>query len=131
LVIHDWDIRSSLEPSPSLPDSSLPVLMDRIPQRPRPWIVPFLSSLPAALRYRFELTGAEAGLWDVVVENNEARLERADNAPANISLTCATDTFVLLMYGRLTLQSAKAVGRLVVAGDEGLIPDFDRWIKST
>jgi uncharacterized protein (TIGR03083 family) len=129
VVIHGWDIYSSFESSPSLPDESLPFLMARIPQRPLPWNIPFISSLPTPLRYRFELTGAEAGRWDVVVNDSKARLERAGELPASVSLTCTTDTFALLTYGRLTLESAKAAGRLMITGDESLIPDFDCWIK--
>ena len=36
LAIHEWDIRSTLEPSPSLSVSILPILIDRIPDRTRP-----------------------------------------------------------------------------------------------
>jgi uncharacterized protein (TIGR03083 family) len=129
VLIHGWDIRSSFEQSPSLPNESLPFLMDRIARRRLPWQVPFSSSFATPLCYRFELTGAEAGRWDVVVEYNKARLESASESPADVSLTCKTDTFALVMYGRLTLESARVAGRLNIAGDESLIPDFDRWIK--
>ena len=63
----------------------------------------------------------------VVVD--KARLEAGAEAPARVSPNCDTGTFVLLMWGRLTLESAIAAGRLTAKGDQGLINDFDRWLE--
>jgi len=131
LAVHEWDIRSTLEPSPPLSVNSVPVLMEKIPGNGRPWILPFetASTSPGPIRYRFDLTGAGAKKLDVVVENNKGRLETAVEAPASVSLSCDTGTFVLLMYGRLSLDSAMAAGRLKAEGDLELVPDFDRWLE--
>jgi uncharacterized protein (TIGR03083 family) len=46
LAVHEWDIRTSLEPAPPLSAESLPVLMGKLPlgkaaTNNRPWRVPF------------------------------------------------------------------------------------------
>jgi len=127
LAMHEWDIRSTIEPSPHLSVKSIPVLMERIPADGRPWRIPVETQSTSAgpIRYRFELTGVGAKKLDVVVEGNMAHLESALEAPAGVSLTCDTGTFVLLMYGRLTLESAIAADRLKAKGDLGLVSDFD------
>lgn len=131
LAVHEWDIRSTLEPSPPLSVNSAPVLIEKIPGNRRPWRIPFetQSASPGPLRYRFDLTGAGAKKLDVVMEDNKARLEAAAEAPASVSLSCDTGTFVLLMYGRLTLESAISADRLKAEGDLGLVADFDRWLR--
>ena len=127
LAMHEWDIRSTIEPSPPLSVNGVPVLMERIPANGRPWRIPFetRSTSPGPIRYRFELTGVAAKKLDVVVEGNMAHLESAVEAPAGVSLTCDTGTFVLLMFGRLTLESAISADRLKAEGDLGLVSDFD------
>ena len=113
LAVHEWDIRSTLEDSPSISVSSIPILVDRIPVRTRPWAVafPVMSDAQGPIRYRFDLTGVGARALDLVVEDNKARLAHDGDAPASVSLSCDTGTFVLLMWGRLSLESAKASGR--------------------
>jgi hypothetical protein len=39
------------------------------------------------------------------------------------------ETFVLLLYQRLPLTVATAIGVLVVEGDGKLITAFDRWLQ--
>jgi putative sterol carrier protein len=78
--------------------------------------------------YRFELSGVGATDLDVVVEENKARAKTAGTAPANLSASCDTDTFVLLMYGRFSLESAVAAGRMTAEGNQGLMTGFDQWL---
>ena len=132
LAVHEWDIRSTLEPSPLLSENSIPTVLERIQgnrgNRP-PWSTPFPTNptSPGPMRFRFELTGAGAKNLDVIVEDNKARLETAEEAPASFSISCDTSTFVLLMWGRISLESAKATGRLTAEGEQSHITDFERW----
>ncbi len=73
LVIHEWDIRSTLEPSPPVSEDSLPCLMERASNRRRPWTILFLTSATSSgpIRYRFKL--AAGGRRDVAFEGLEAR----------------------------------------------------------
>ena len=114
LAVHEWDIRSALEPSPSLSPVCVPILIDRIPNKTRPWSVDFptepISQEP--IRYRFELTGPGARLFDLVVEDNIAHLAPDGDAAATVPFRCDTDIFALLMWERISLESAKASGFL-------------------
>ena len=115
LAVHEWDIRSTLEDSPSISVSSIPILVDRIPDRTRrPWAVAFpdTSDSQGPIRYSFELTGVGARTLDLVVEDNKARLAHDGEDLASVSVSCDMGTFVLLMWKRLSLESAKSSGRL-------------------
>ena len=132
LALHEWDIRSSLEPSPPVSEDSMPVLMEKIPSnRSRPWSIAFpdMEDATGPIRYRFELTGEVGGKQDILVEGGKARMETAGDGSANITLAGDTGTFVLLMYGRLRLESAIATGGFHAKGNLGLVPGFDRWLE--
>ncbi len=65
--------------------------MERVRQRPQPWQVPFSTSLPMPLRYRFELSTEEDSSRKIdLVEENNARLGPAGESLADLSLSCAT-----------------------------------------
>src|SRR5712692_9906002 len=84
---------------------------------------------PTPVRYRFALTGAVPSTHDILVENAKARMAPAGTATPHVTLRCATDIFVLMMYRRLTLEPVMAAGQLVVEGEQGLTAAFDRWLK--
>lgn len=131
LAVHEWDIRSSLEASPSLSVDSIPTLIEeKIPTNRRPWALPFPTTpnSPGPLRYCFRLTGPAGGSQDIVVEGDKARLEASGEGSADLHLRGTSDTFALLMFGRLTLEQAIANGRFTAEGDLGLVADFDRWL---
>ena len=131
LAVHEWDIRSTQEPSPTVSASVVPVLMEKIPGNRRPWSVPFetKSTSPGPLRYRFDLTGKVSDRHDIIVEDGNTRLEPAGDESANVSIDCSSETFVVMMYGRLTLESAAAAGLVKVEGDGELVSSFDRWLR--
>ena len=109
----------------------MPVLMDKIPGKlGRPWSISFPSMTDAAgpVVYRFKLSGVGATDLDVVIEDDKARPEASGTAPANFSASCDTATFVLLMYGRFSLETAVAAGRLTADGNQGLMTSFDQWL---
>ena len=54
--------------------------------------------------------------------------ETAGTAPANLSASCDTDTFVLLMYGQFSLESAVATGRMTAEGNQSPMTGFDQWL---
>ncbi len=132
LALHEWDIRSALEPSPFVSEEIVPGLLEKIPtNRGRPWSITFpdVPNSTGLLRYRFDLTGVGAQKLDVVIDDTKGRLETAVKSPASVSVNCETGTFVLLMYGRLSLGSAMADNRMTVDGDLELISAFDRWLE--
>ena len=131
LAIHEWDLRSTREPSPILSEEIMPLLMDRTPGKiGQPWSSSFpkVTDFPGPISYRFNLSRAGAADLDVVVEDDKVRAEPSRTAPANFCVSYDTGTFSLLMYGRFSLRSAVAAGRLTAEGDPGLMTSFDQWL---
>jgi putative sterol carrier protein len=66
---------------------------------------------------------------DIVVEGEKARMEPPGEVSANLYVSGDTGTFILLMYGRLSLASALATGSFKAEGDLELVADCDRWLE--
>ena len=132
LAVHEWDLRSCIEPSPSLSPESTPVLVAKHALNfYRPWRVSFPRNAGASntLRYRFDLTGASADQWDIVVKGEKAHMEPPGETQADLCVRGDAGEFVLLLYGRLSLDSAIATGSFKAEGNVELIHDFDRWLE--
>jgi len=127
LAMHGWDIRSRLGPGAHLSDESLPVLMDVVPGQLTRFIFSPRWRLPEPIRYRWELTGAGAGNSDVVVEGDKARMEPAGTGKSDVTFRCDIETFILIAFGRLTIDPAIAAHRLTIQGDHSLALEFQRW----
>lgn len=85
--------------------------------------------LSGPVRARFALTGVAASSMDLVVENATAQLEAASETPAQLHFYCDTETFVLILYGRLRLETAMAEGRVVSESDPELVAILDQCFK--
>ena len=117
LAIHEWDIRSKLDISTELSVLCLPAVMDFIPAFVvgtmfRPGI-----DQTETIRFRFELTGAVPGSHDIVTESGNIWQEPALDATRAVTISCNTETFVLLAYGRTSLDHAESEGHLAVRGN--------------
>jgi putative sterol carrier protein len=66
---------------------------------------------------------------DIVVEGDQAHIAEAAAPSASVTFHCDTETYVLLMYGRLSLEAASAVGRLRIAGEQASVAAFGQWFK--
>lgn len=91
-----------------------------------PRIVSFLRVQPdaqrlAPLRGHFTVTGAVPSQYAMLMTADQVRLEPGGATAADVTCRCDTETFVLLMYGRLAPQAAVVNGRLVVEGDRRLL----------
>jgi uncharacterized protein (TIGR03083 family) len=129
LVIHGWDIRSNLEPSPSLSEECLPLLVDRairrfrvITEHPDPLRA---SKSTGVVRYRFDVAGPVTGKHDMIIDDEQAHMEPAIDEKPDVIFRCDTVTFLLLMYQRLTAVHAIANGKMTAEGNEDLISDFE------
>jgi hypothetical protein len=88
------------------------------------------AQLPTPVRYRFEVTGARSShRVDIVVEGEQARLEAAGDTPASVTFHCNPETYVLVMYGRLSLEAARTGGRLRIEGEQAVAEAFGQWFK--
>lgn len=127
--LHGWDIRSRLEGSANLLADSVSELMAWIPKRFRmPWFVEFLpdSPLEDPAVFRFHIPQAAT---DLTVVDNRLQISGAADTKADVEFRCDAETFVLLMYERLTLREASESGRLAADGDNHLIGELDRYLK--
>jgi uncharacterized protein (TIGR03083 family) len=133
VVLHGWDIRSRLAPEATLAPESLPALLELIATshtsgflgwafRPGP-------RLAVPRRYRFAITGPVPSRLDIVVEGDQAHIAPATVTAAAVTCHCDPETYVLVMYGRLSLEAAHAVGRLRLEGEQGAIADYGQWFK--
>lgn len=125
VMMHGWDIRAERETSPRLSPEGLPLFMDRIASI---MTLTFqgsgMSSVP--VRYRFQVGGELPGTHDIVLAEQTARMEPAGTMEAQAILQCDTETFILLAYGRLSLATIFANGRVTGQCEEGLLETFDR-----
>ena len=127
LIVHEWDIRSRLDPSPVMSAESLPAILEMFPV----FVVGRLfdpgSNMPSTARFRFELTGAVPGSHDIVAGGGQkALMEPAGGKRPDVIFGCDSQTFVLLVYGRISMESTVADGKIVASGDSGLAAQFGR-----
>jgi hypothetical protein len=133
VALHAWDIRSQLEPAVRLSRESVSALVQQLPPR-LAWggaggaALGHVADLAEPARYRWEATQGVPGRYDIVVEDGTGRIEPASSAEADVALRGEAETFVLLLYGRLTLEAAMATGRLRTEGEPGRVAAFERWL---
>jgi hypothetical protein len=75
------------------------------------------------------VTGIVSAQTDIIVEGETARLETAPQVPPTVMSRCDTETYVLLIYGRLRITAAIADSRLEVQGDPESATRFGQWFQ--
>ena len=129
LAIHGWDIRSALEPSTHLAPEALAVMLDHFVACVHWCFLPD-AKLPTPVRYRFALTGTLTSTWDIVVEGDTAHMApTAEALPAHATFRCDGETFVLLLCGRVRLETAIGDRRVIPTGDEAWVRAFPTWFQ--
>jgi len=133
LAVHEWDIRAGLDPEAHVSPACIPAIMTTISEsiasgslRWAFWSGPHLTT---PVRYRFAVTGPGPSKSDIVVEGNTLRMEDAGGTTAVVTIRCDTETYVLLVYGRLNLEAAIAAGRLTIEGDRHQTMAFGQWFR--
>ena len=116
------------EPSAHVSAESVSIFMEAIPMTLRGRGLSN-ARLPVPVRARFVLTDIAARRVDLVLDNAAAYLEAAGESSAHLRFCCDTETFVLLLYGRLRLEAAMASGRVVSESDPALATIVDQWLK--
>jgi len=133
LGLHQWDIRSVLEPGAEVVQESWPSMLILITEslasgslRWAFWEGPVLSQ---PIRYRFEVPEPTLFRADIVVEGDKFRLEAPSDHPVKVTFRCHAGTLALIMSGRLAVSDAVAQGKLDLEGDSGLASQFSEWFK--
>jgi uncharacterized protein (TIGR03083 family) len=116
LTIHGWDMRSAFDAAATVSEGPLPVLVG-IAQR---WLSNTFHPTPdltASVRYRFDISGPVPIHQDVLVSQDSFQLTPVANSPADVTCRCTTGNYLLLVYGRLSLERDIGPGRLQVEGN--------------
>ena len=129
LVIHSWDIRYPSNNRAGLsPDCVAPVL-ERLPV----WLdelgLATFKPSQAPARYRIQTTGSADFTNDVVVGDQENRVEEAQGDPT-ATFTCHADYLALLVWGRLKPAELLANGKATVKAVTGTGDEFANWLSS-
>ena len=124
MAVHEWDIRSRIEPDAHLPAQVLPPVFDLL----QTFVVGRLfrpgAGITSPTTFRFDLSGGLDQSYDIVVGDGDPRMVPAGSGTAEVTFACDAGTFVLVAYGRLTLQEALADGRISAEGDPELVAAF-------
>lgn len=123
LSLHGWDIRSQFDPSAALSPEAVPVMVERIAQRPKWWSFKQGAS-PLPIRYRFEVATPAPYLADVVVTEVDQYMEVASDKKADVIFRCDGETYVMLMYGRVAPSHVLNDARLSFEGGQMLVTTF-------
>jgi hypothetical protein len=123
LAMHGWDIRSRFDPQATLSTDSLPALCNTISRAVRRAFRPE-ASRSTSMRYRFVVTEPVAVRQDIVFSREGSRCEPASASKADVTFRCTADTYVLVMFGRYTVERALRDGRLSYEGDPALVVAF-------
>jgi uncharacterized protein (TIGR03083 family) len=131
LALHEWDIRSQLEPGARLAPAAYPAILRLLDQAVASgslrWGFRAGEPLAASVRYRFIVAEPVAYQLDIVVSGDTAQQEAAGDTPANVTLRCDTETFILLLCGRLPIDVALQEGRIVAEGERELVTALAQW----
>jgi uncharacterized protein (TIGR03083 family) len=123
LAMHGWDIRSRFDPQATLSTDSLQALCNTIPRAVRRAFRPG-ASRSAPVRYRFVVTEPVAVRQDIVLSREGGRCEPASDSKADVTFRCTADTYVLVMFGRCSVEAALRDGRLSYEGAPELVAAF-------
>lgn len=123
LTMHIWDIRTVLDTEYHLSNDSVIVLIDTVDRAARRAFRPD-PSLENPVRYRFAVSGPISTARDIVVAAEGARVGPASSDVPDVTFRCDGETYVLVMYGRLKLESALEEGRLTFEGNAELASGF-------
>ncbi len=127
LAVHDWDIRSGLDPAAALHPEAIPVLLGMSAHWLRSAFNPGNQPPEGDLKYRFALD--DAASQEVLVTPDGVEVG-ASLRQGNVDLEvgCDANSYLLLAYGRLDVQAAIASGRFRTSGPDELLRRFAAWM---
>ena len=127
-MIHDWDIRAAIDPAAILDlegaRTLLPVAQTWLAMTFRPGV-----KLEAAVTYRFDVAGYPSASHDVIADGESFEIKAQGSNPADVTITCDGDSYLLLAYGRLGASAEGGSGRLDIQGNARLLEPFEQWFK--
>ena len=125
LTMHAWDIRSVLDDRYHLSDGSVIVLIETVDRAIRRAFRPDQST-GNQIRYRFIMEHPISVDKDIVMAPEGGRVESASAETPDVTFRCDGETYVLIMYGRITIESAIDDARVTFHGDAEFVSDFSQ-----
>ena len=124
LTMHAWDVCSQFDPDYRLSDGSVRVLMDTVNRAARRAFRPD-PTIPAPQVYRFVIDHPVEVVYELVIANEEIVLRPGEaEEKADVVFQCDGETYVMVMYGRLTPNDALVSGKMDWDGNERLALGF-------
>ena len=124
LAMHEWDIHWAFDHNVSLSSDSLPGLVSASGRAVRRAFRPDPSRERAVL-YRFVLSGPGAESVDVVLAPEGAGFELESAGPdPDVVFHCSSDTYSMVIFGRLKLGPSIEQGLVDAEGDSRLVQEF-------
>ncbi|GAC1460541.1 MAG: SCP2 sterol-binding domain-containing protein [Ktedonobacterales bacterium] len=76
---------------------------------------------------QFDFTGREAGTWTLVVRDGTCTYHEGPATQPNATITVDSDDWLKILRGDLNPVTAFMGGKLKIAGDMGLMMQFQGW----
>ena len=111
LAVHGWDIRYGMDSTAKISETAVPLLKEWMGRRIRIGVQNAdVASSPA--RYRFQLDDPVTESYDLVIGAGDVSFGPSDDAGADVTFRCDTNTYLLFAMGRLPFTRAVRRGRL-------------------
>lgn len=126
LAVHAWDVRCGIERSATLSPAAVPFLKGNLST----WLEGAFrpdDGVGSPIRFRYVLSDSDGEAYDLVVTGDGFDLRQADSEAADVTFICDTDSFLLLLMGRLPIRRSVRRGRIVLEGDLEVAARFDEW----
>jgi uncharacterized protein (TIGR03083 family) len=128
LTMHAWDIRSRLESSYQLSNSSVTVLIDTVIRAVRRAFRPD-PDLIEQVRYRFIVQHDLESTVDIVLSKDGGAVANAGEESPDATFRCSGATYVMIMYGRLKPIRAASEGLLLCDNGRVSVEEFELRFK--
>ena len=120
LVIHDWDIRAAKDPAANLDPEGARALLPVAQTWPAMTLRPGVK-LEAPFTFRFDVSGHPSVCHDVTAGGESFEIKTQETSPADVTISCDRDSYLLLAYGRLDASGKGGSGRLDIQGNARLM----------
>ena len=124
VAVHGWDIQFSLNPDYHLSPSVLPVVLDMT----RDWALRTFNPglrLTMPQRYRFQIVDGPS--QDFVIQGDTLDVEAQSSQPVDVTFDCDSETFALVVFGRLAIDKAVQLGRITYLDPGDAIDKFANY----
>lgn len=125
LTVHGWDIHSRLDPEAKLSPECVPIIVERIAQRPKWWSFK-QGNAPLSARYRFEVMTPTRYTVDVVITPDDQHMEVDSADRPEVTFRIDGETYIMMMYGRITPGQAISKGKVAADGYGELVTSFKK-----